>query len=156
MIVHVWLTNPKWTDDQAFIDAVVACAGQAESGMVRLDLDSECGQALRARWPKRFPRTTSLGHLARNVADAVVSIAKTTVGIDRATDKEYEERLAVCTACPGGHVVLNADGSPKTCGSMLEAAKSRGPGPCGCVLALKARDRAEACPKGYWPNPKDR
>ena len=73
MTVHVWLTNPKWAGDQAFIDAVVACAGQAESGMVRLDLETDCGRAIHTRWPKRIPRSASLGHLVRNVAGAVMN-----------------------------------------------------------------------------------
>lgn len=151
MKVHLWLSNPKWAGDQAFIDAVAACAGQAEHGMVRLDLDSDCGRAIQARWPERIPRSASLGHLVRNVAGAVVSVTKTSIGIDRVTDDEYAARLAICKDCPGGHVILNADGSPRSCGSMLHAAKARGEGPCGCVLSLKARDRTEDCPKGYWP-----
>ena len=152
MIVHLWLSNPKWAGDQAFIDAVATCTGLPENGMVRLDLDSDCGQAIHARWPERFPRSASLGHLARNAAGAAWSVAKTAAGIDRVSDNEYTKRLAICKACPGGHVVLNSDGTPKTCGRLREAAAPRSGRTCGCVLSLKARDVAEYCPFNYWPS----
>lgn len=106
-----------------------------------------CNSAV-PRTPGNQP--SSLVTLTVNLASAAMSIAKTSIGVDRTTDEEYAARLAVCKACPGGHVVLNADGSPKTCGSMLEAAKANGEGPCGCVLELKARDRKQNCPSHYW------
>lgn len=78
------------------------------------------------------------------------SIAKTSLGIDRASEEQVEERLNVCRKCPGGHAVWK-DGDIHTCGSMLQSMRDAGQGTCGCILSKKTRDLAENCPFGWWP-----
>lgn len=87
---------------------------------------------------------------AKRAAHSAHSVAKTSLGIDRATDEQVEARLNVCRNCPGGHAVWK-DGDVRTCGPMLASIKDEGGGTCGCVLRKKARDRAERCPFNWWP-----
>ncbi len=113
-------------------------------------------EMLRRRWALRGPKppTSKLktaAHITHRLAHAAASIAKTTLGIDRATEEQVDARFNVCRHCPGGHATFNADGSLPTCGPMLESLKRDGHGTCGCILTIKARDRAEACPFGWWP-----
>jgi hypothetical protein len=91
-------------------------------------------------------------NVARRALHAGASVAKTTVGIDRATDEQVEARLDVCRKCPGGHAVWK-NGNVYTCGPMLASMREAddAAAPCGCVLRKKARDLAEQCPFGWWP-----
>lgn len=89
---------------------------------------------------------------ARRVAHAAHSIAKTSLGIDRASDEQIEVRLDVCRQCPGEHAIWK-NGEVYTCGPMLESMKRAGQGTCGCILRKKARDLTENCPFGWWPTP---
>lgn len=84
-------------------------------------------------------------------AHGAASVAKTAIGIDRATDEQVEARLAVCRACPGKHATFNPDGSLHTCGPMWESMRKAGRKTCGCLLTRKACDLAESCPFGWWP-----
>lgn len=80
---------------------------------------------------------------------AAKSVAKTTLGIGRATDARVQARLDVCRQCPGGHAIWRDD-ELHTCGPMLESMRDAGKGTCGCILEKKARDLAEDCPFGWW------
>ncbi|MCC6680717.1 MAG: hypothetical protein IT445_07425 [Phycisphaeraceae bacterium] len=42
-------------------------------------------------------------NVIRRAGHAARSVAKTTLGIDRASDAQVEARLNVCRRCPGGH-----------------------------------------------------
>lgn len=100
--------------------------------------------------------TLSIARQALNVTEHVLhgaaSIAKTSLGIDRATDEQVEARLNICRRCPGGHAVWTPGGGDvHTCGPMLESMRLSGQGTCGCILHKKARDLAEDCPFGWWP-----
>jgi len=86
----------------------------------------------------------------RHAGHAATSVAKTTLGIERATDEQVEARLNVCRRCPGNHAVWR-DEDVHTCGPMLASMRGAGVGTCGCVLRKKARDLAEDCPFGWWP-----
>lgn len=88
--------------------------------------------------------------VARRAAHATRSVAKTSLGMHRATNEQVEARLNVCRQCPGGHATWK-DGDVHTCGPMLESMKGNGQGTCGCILRRKARDLAEDCPFGWWP-----
>jgi len=85
-----------------------------------------------------------------NALHGAASIAKTTLGIDRASDEQVEARLNVCRQCPGGHAVWK-EGDVHTCGPMLQSMRDAGHGTCGCILHKKARDLDQACPFGWWP-----
>jgi hypothetical protein len=91
----------------------------------------------------------------RHASHAATSVAKTSLGIDRATDEQVEARLNVCRQCPGDHAVWRDDpasgGDVHTCGPMLGSMREAGEGTCGCVLRKKARDLAEDCPFDWWP-----
>ncbi len=111
---------------------------------------------LRKRWasgapPQPASKLRAAARVTRRVARAARSIAKTSIGIDRATDEQVEARLNVCRQCPGSHAVWR-DGNVFTCGPMLASMREAGTsGGCGCVLRKKARDLAEGCPFGWWP-----
>lgn len=92
---------------------------------------------------------TQMITVAGRVAHAAGSIAKTTVGIDRALPGEVEARLNVCRKCPGAHAIWK-DGDVHTCGPMIASLTRAGHGTCGCVLKKKALDAAEHCPFGWW------
>ena len=80
------------------------------------------------------------------------SVAKTSLGIDRASDEQVEARLSVCRNCPGGHATWK-NGDVHTCGPMLESAKGTAiDGTCGCLLKKKARDARQTCPSDWWPS----
>lgn len=102
--------------------------------------------------PVRQPAEKSQIALLRHAAHAAKSIAKTTIGIDRASSAQVEARLNVCRACPGGHAVWK-NGDIQTCGPLLESMRQPGRKTCGCVLRSKARDLKEKCPFGFWPEP---
>jgi hypothetical protein len=104
--------------------------------------------------PARLPQKTNPEGSRRispvgvaGVAKAVASTIKTTLGIDRLPTEDYLARLNVCRACPGGHAKFRPDGSLYTCGQLLRQSRST----CGCIVAAKARDRAQHCPNGWWP-----
>jgi hypothetical protein len=84
------------------------------------------------------------------VSHATKSIAKTTLGFDRASDVLVHARLAICRQCPGDHAVIR-NGELHTCGPMLDSIRKAGEGTCGCILEKKARDLSEDCPFGWWP-----
>lgn len=90
-------------------------------------------------------------NVLRHAGHAATSVAKTTLGINRATDEQVEARLNVCRQCPGNHAVWRDD-DVHTCGPMLASMREAGVGTCGCVLRKKARDLTEDCPFGWWPN----
>ena len=98
-------------------------------------------------WRGRKPKPVLFRILAR-AAHAAKSVAKTSVGIDRANDAVVEARLNVCRRCE--HAVWK-NNDVHTCGPMLESLKGQNLPSCGCVLKLKARDLKEACPVGKWP-----
>jgi hypothetical protein len=89
-------------------------------------------------------------NVLRHAGHAATSVAKTSLGIDRATDEQVEARLNVCRQCPGDHAIWR-NGDVHTCGPMLASVREAGEGTCGCVLRKKARDLAEDCPFGWWP-----
>jgi hypothetical protein len=89
-------------------------------------------------------------NITRHALHGAASIAKTSLGIDRASDEQVEARLNVCRRCPGGHTVWK-NGDVHTCGPMLDSMRTSGQGTCGCILHKKARDLAEGCPHGWWP-----
>jgi len=88
-------------------------------------------------------------NLLKATFGAAVSVAKTSCGMNAATKEMFEARLAICTKCPSA--IMNADGTPKTCGPMLESAMKKNGKTCGCVLRLKARDKTQKCPQDKWP-----
>jgi hypothetical protein len=88
-------------------------------------------------------------NLLKATFGAAVSVAKTTCGMNAATKEMFEARLAICTKCPSA--IMNADGTPKTCGPMLESAMKKNGKTCGCVLRIKARDKTQKCPQDKWP-----
>ena len=102
-----------------------------------------------ARTRRHPSRLRQAANLTRAGAHAATSVAKTSLGIDRASDDLVEARLNVCRNCPGGHATWK-NGDLHTCGSMLESAKGTGDGACGCVLRAKASDQRERCPLGWW------
>lgn len=83
---------------------------------------------------------------------AALSVAKTTVGIDRLPEDQVEARLAICRQCPSGHARFDKNGDLFTCGSMLDELRKVNPESkaCGCLLNKKARDATQSCPEGYW------
>src|SRR5699024_5669787 len=108
--------------------------------------------------------------IVRRAAHAAKSVAKTSVGIDRASDQQVEARLKVCRHCPGNHAVWRHNGktiTPQTaeerdrlrtsgatvftCGPMLEQQTPSTSKTRGCTLNKKARDLAEDCPNEWWP-----
>jgi len=100
---------------------------------------------------RRYPsRLRQAANLTRAAAHAATSVAKTSLSIERASGALVEARLDVCRNCPGGYATFKG-GDVHTCGPMLESAGGAGQGSCGCVLRAKARDAAESCPFGYWP-----
>lgn len=97
--------------------------------------------------------TRNLGHLGEDAIVAAKSIVKTELlRKDRLTDSQVKQRLAVCLACPGGHVVLDKKGQVKSCGPLLGRNRNQSKSPCGCLLRKKARDRLQECPFDYWPD----
>ena len=105
---------------------------------------------------KPQPGTPSIARQALNVTEHVLhgaaSIAKTSLGIGRASDEQVEARLNVCRRCPGGHAVwAPGGGDVHTCGPILLSMRDAGQGTCGCILHRKARDLTEDCPFGWWP-----
>ena len=98
---------------------------------------------------KPSPKRQALNVISA-VAHASKSVAKTTLGIERASNEQVEARLNVCRQCPGGHAIWR-DNELHTCGPMLESMRGAGKGTCGCILEKKARDLAEDCPFGWWP-----
>ena len=109
-----------------------------------------CTSASAAARPKPGASRQGL-NILRHAGHAATSVAKTTLGIDRATDEQVEARLNVCRNCPGGHAVWR-DGDVYTCGLMLTSMREAGEGTCGCALRKKVHDLAEECPFGWWPN----
>ncbi len=104
--------------------------------------------------PPQPGKTRQTLNVIRHAGHAARSVAKTTLGIDRASEAQVEARLNVCRQCPGGHAVWTP-GGPRggdvhTCGPMLQSMRDAGEGTCGCILHKKARDRAEDCPFGWW------
>jgi hypothetical protein len=99
--------------------------------------------------PRPSPKQQALNVITA-VSHAAKSVAKTTLGIDMASNEQIEARLAVCRQCPGNHAVYR-NGDLHTCGPMLASMREAGEGTCGCVLSKKARDLAEDCPFGWWP-----
>lgn len=89
-------------------------------------------------------------NVLRHAGHAAASVAKTSLGIDWATDEQVEARLNVCRQCPGNHAIWRDD-DVHTCGPMLASMREAGEGTCGCILRKKARDLAENCPFGWWP-----
>jgi len=105
--------------------------------------------------PDQAPSTSTVNRYARaatRAAHGARSVAKTSLGIDRASDELIEARLNICRQCPGNHAVWK-NGDVHTCGPMLASMKGEGRGACGCVLRKKARDLKERCPLDYWPEP---
>ncbi|QDU33059.1 hypothetical protein KS4_11000 [Poriferisphaera corsica] len=105
-----------------------------------------CGGTKTTRKPSTIRKSTNV---VKHVSHAGASVAKTSLGINRASKEQVTKRLAVCEKCPGDHAVWK-NGKLYTCGPMLESMKKEGKGTCGCVLNLKARDMAEECPFGWW------
>ena len=105
-----------------------------------------------ARTRRHPSRLRQAANLTRAAAHAAGSVAKTSLGIDRASDELIDARLDVCRQCPGDHATWK-NGDVHTCGPMVESAVRAGDGTCGCILRAKARDAAENCPFGYWPDP---
>lgn len=99
--------------------------------------------------PMPAPKQQALNVISA-VSRAAKSVAKTTLGIDRASDEQVQARLNVCRQCPGNHAVFK-NGDLHTCGPMLDSMREAGEGTCGCILERKARDLAEGCPFGWWP-----
>lgn len=110
-------------------------------------LDSEQGA------DRSASRLSRVGNVLRGAARAARSVAKTSLGIDRASDEQVEARLGVCRACPGHHATFKQNGDLNTCGPMVKSIADAGLKTCGCVLNKKARDLKEDCPFGYWPKP---
>lgn len=100
--------------------------------------------------PTRPSPTRQVINVAKAAGHAAKSIAKTSLGIGRATDEQVDARLSICRNCPGRYAVFR-DRELHTCGPMVSSAIQAGGGPCGCVLSKKARDLAENCPFGWWP-----
>lgn len=103
--------------------------------------------------PKPRPsRPRQIANLIGSAARATRSVARTSLGINRATDEQVEARLNVCRQCPGNHAMWK-NGDVHTCGPMLQSMADNGGGTCGCILPRKARDLTETCPFGWWPEP---
>jgi len=103
--------------------------------------------------PRPFPPPTrgrQALNLGKAAAHAATSVAKTSLGIDRAPDELVEARLNVCRNCPGNHATWK-NGDVHTCGPMVESAKGVRDGTCGCLLRAKAKDVTERCPFNHWP-----
>ncbi len=120
-----------------------------------LEADFACpfGQDGAGGAPAEDSRLAAARQLVGRVAHGALSLAKTTLGRDRAAAALVEARLAVCRHCPGGHAVRHPDGAVQSCGPLLAAAPSGARAPCGCWLRQKARDARERCPFGWWPAP---
>lgn len=137
-----------------YMEDVLARAGRVDDE--HYWIDPQAYLALCRRWqtappPKPRPsRTRQIANLVRSTARATRSVARTSVGIHRATDEQVEARLNVCRQCPGNHSIWK-NGDVHTCGSMLQSMTSEGGGTCGCILRRKARDLVENCPFGWWP-----
>lgn len=94
-----------------------------------------CGKSLRQR-------LKNVWNLGWNFAAATKEWAGK--GFRTTTEEQYEERRAICSACPSG---------------LLTSSGQCGQGPpfdegCGCIVALKAAIVAPGkgdCPKGHWP-----
>lgn len=91
---------------------------------------------------------------AKNATKAITKGISSTVKTsvfrkDRVTDEEYNERLSICTNCPGNHAVFK-NGALFTCGKFANSITGKLP-TCGCVLTKKARDAKQDCPMKYWP-----
>lgn len=108
-------------------------------------------QAARPSKP-RPSRSRQIANLIDSAAHATHSVARTSLGINRASDEQVEVRLDICRQCPGNHAVWK-NGDVHTCGPMLQSMKGEGGGTCGCILGRKARDLTEECPFGWWPEP---
>ena len=125
---------------------------------LELAIDFECPHG--KPWSEPQPLTVSAkpgvlqqaANVARSGAQAALSVAKTTAGIDRLPDDQVEARLAICRQCPSGHARFDRRGNLSTCGSMLESMRKADPNSkaCGCVLNKKARDASQHCPEGHW------
>lgn len=101
--------------------------------------------------PKSRPsRPRRIANLISSAARATRSVARTSLGINRATDEQIDARLNVCRQCPGNHAIWK-NGDVHTCGPMLQSMADTGGGTCGCILRRKARDLTEDCPFGWWP-----
>lgn len=70
-----------------------------------------------------------------DVLKGIIGRAKVAGGIDRAPAWLHADRLALCMRCPA----LD--------GSVLDGGRCRD---CGCPVDLKARVKAERCPRGRW------
>jgi hypothetical protein len=77
---------------------------------------------------------------AANFTKAVVKHAAD--GLERLSEDEYEERLAVCQG---------TDNTPPCAAFNPETAICRD-WRCGCSLHKKAWWRSEDCPQGRWPD----
>lgn len=132
-----------------YTDAAIAHATERDGDWLSWDGDA-LGRLRTALDPSLADRIRAGSRMARRAARAARSIAKTAIGIDRTSDDDFDARLGVCAACPGGHARYRK-GKLHTCGPMLDSLKAEGKGTCGCILSKKARDAAENCPFGYWP-----
>ena len=103
---------------------------------------------------KRLPRhktenqvSATAAIIGKKVIRAGASIAKTQLlRMDRATDAQYQDRLAVCRSCPS---IRTINGSER-CGPMYESWVRQGGKTCGCILKYKARDIRQTCPQSKW------
>ena len=148
------LREQATTRSPGYVEDVLAHA-------VRVDdepswIDPQAYLTLCRRWqtappPKRRPsRPRQIVNVARSAARATRSVARTSLGINRATAEQVEARLNTCRQCPGDHAVWK-HGDVHTCGPMLQSMKGEGGGTCVCILHRKARDLTENCPFGWWP-----
>ena len=76
----------------------------------------------------------------RHAGHAATSVAKTTLGIDRASEEQVEARLDVCRQCPGQHAVWR-DEDVHTCGPMLASMREAGQG----IVVLLGGDYPAGC-----------
>ena len=122
-----------WIDPQAYLDL--------------------CRRWEAASLPTSQPsKSRQIINMARSAARATRSVARTNLGINRASHQQVEVRLDVCRQCPGNHAIWK-NGDVHTCGPMLQSMADNGGGTCGCILRRKARDLIETCPFGWWPEP---
>jgi len=144
------------TRSPGYVDDVLARAERVDEEYYWIDPQAYLD--LCRRWQAASLPTSQLSKsrqiitMARSAARATRSIARTSLGINRATDEQVDARLNACRQCPGNHAIWK-NGDVHTCGPMVASMKGQGEGTCGCVLRRKARDLAEDCPFGWWPEP---
>lgn len=154
---HLYLKDLEARRGEGYYDKAIAAAESTDDVFAYYDADNfqaiKRGQSFPVSPSSKSPnsRWRRTGEVIRRAAHAGRSVAKTTLGIDRASDEQFEARLAVCHRCPGGHATFKKDGGLHTCGPMLKSMADAGQQTCGCILNKKARDLKEDCPFGYWP-----